>query len=261
MGLLATAFPNLGMKVLENQMIPPESVQKYQWMLQHPEEAAKLKAMGLVGPSKTQVTVQNVGEREFNKEFGKYSAKQYEELINTVKAQRQRLQMYKDLDKLLEGKYTGAGGEIMTQVQKWARLAGVDVGNVGPKEAALSIAHELALQLRNPAGGAGMPGAMSDKDREFLQSIPPGLETTATGRKMLLRTQERVYKRSREYLKWAREYRKMNGGTFDPDGFEEYAAQKAKESPLFNDLAAELAKMSGKMRSKFEAANAIIERY
>ena len=50
---------------------------------------------------------------------------------------------------------------------------------------------EFALELRNPSGGAGMPGAMSDADRNFLASIPPSLANTKEGRALIANSIER----------------------------------------------------------------------
>ncbi len=51
-----------------------------------------------------------------------------------------------------------------------------------------------------------MPGAMSDADRNYLQSMVPNLAMTGPGRKELIKTQEALAKRSQQVAKMMREY-------------------------------------------------------
>jgi hypothetical protein len=89
----------------------------------------------------------------------------------------------------------------------------------------------MALQLRNPSGGAGMPGALSDADRVYLQSMTPGLTKTPEGRKLISETMITLAKRDQDVAKLARDYRKKNGG-FD-EGFYNELATWSAANPLF----------------------------
>ncbi len=116
------------------------------------------------------------------------------------------------LDSLLSQVETGRFAGTALELKKAAKGLGIDLGamgisdNVAAGEAATALANEMALKLRNPAGGAGMPGAMSDADRNYLQSMVPGLAMTGPGRRELIKTQETVAKRSQQVAKMMREY-------------------------------------------------------
>lgn len=138
------------------------------------------------------------------------------------------------LDELLENTYTGIGADKVLAAKKAAKMLGMDVEGIGEAEAAQAITNELALQLRNPAGGAGMPGAMSDKDREFLQSMTPGLGMTKEGRNALVSTKKKLNQRSIQVAKMARDYRKKNG-SLDEMFFDELA-QYSEDNPMFEEL-------------------------
>lgn len=53
-----------------------------------------------------------------------------------------------------------------------------------------------------------MPGALSDKDREFLESMVPGIEMDPAGRKMIVEARKKLIQRERDVARLAREYRK-----------------------------------------------------
>jgi hypothetical protein len=112
---------------------------------------------------------------------------------------------------------------------------GIDIDpNLPRKQAAETIMGRMALDARSTAEGGGMPGAMSDADREFLRSMNPSLSQTKEGRALIVNVQRRLAKRDQEIAQWAREYR-ASTGRFD-EGFQEYAAQKSAGAPLFADL-------------------------
>lgn len=165
---------------------------------------------------------------------GKFFGDQYVDLQKAGTAATAQNAQLSQLDQLLDRVYTGAGTETGLTVQKAAKRLGFDidiVGDTGAAEAAGAIANEMALQLRNPAGGAGMPGAMSDQDRGFLQSMVPGLGQTKEGRKLLIDARRRVNQRSVDVSRLAREYRKKNGRI--DEGFGDVLDQYSRDNPLF----------------------------
>lgn len=58
--------------------------------------------------------------------------------------------------------------------------------NLGPAQATRALLNQLALKVRSPAGGEGMPGAMSDPDREFLVASINGLDKLPDGNRRLM---------------------------------------------------------------------------
>jgi hypothetical protein len=76
-----------------------------------------------------------------------------------------------------------------------------------------------------------MPGALSDADRVYLQSMTPGLTKTPEGRKLISETMVTLAKRDQEVAKLARDYRKKNNG-FD-EGFYDELRTWSAANPLF----------------------------
>lgn len=144
------------------------------------------------------------------------------------------------LDSLLDRVNTGKFAGTTLELKRMAKAAGIDLEAIGvrddvaPAQAAHALSREMALELRNPQGGAGMPGALSDRDREFLESMVPGIEMDPQGRKLIIETRRRLLKREQEVAKRARDYRKKHG-TIDEGFFDELAAFSEK-NPLFADL-------------------------
>jgi len=120
---------------------------------------------------------------------GKNAAEQIEVREKAVQASRDKLPRLLQMEQLLRNPdvYQGKGGEWVLEAKKLGAAMGIDLGNAGPAEVLNSIGKQFALQLRNPAGGEGMPGAMSDQDRNFLASMVPGLTNTPQGNAMMVR--------------------------------------------------------------------------
>lgn len=181
-------------------------------------------------------TVINRQEGEEAKTVGKFFGDAYANIQNAGFNAQSKVTRYNRLGDLLEGVNTGKFSAAGLEVAKAGQALGFNIDpNIGNKEAAQALSSEIALELRNPSGGAGMPGAMSDKDREFLVSMVPGLATTPQGRKQMLDTAQKLAKRDIEVSKIAREYRKRNG-TLD-EGFYDELARHSAANPLFPQAA------------------------
>lgn len=191
-------------------------------------------------------------ETAFQQTVGKAYGETFAGLQNSALTAGSKLGKLDRLDNLLSKTYTGMGGEATQAATKTMKAAADALGipsdtiteRVGAGEAATALAGEMALMLRNPSGGAGMPGAMSDKDREFLQSMIPGIATTQEGRKLILETQRRLIKRETEVAKLARDYKKSNGDRFD-DGFFAVLQKWSDEHPLFKDMSIDTKMLGG----------------
>ena len=68
---------------------------------------------------------------------------------------------------------------------------GIDVPalgqTLGTAQATDAVLKQFALKLRNPAGGEGMPGQMSDQDRKYLADAVPGLGKLKDGNRELIK--------------------------------------------------------------------------
>lgn len=137
----------------------------------------------------------------------------------------------------------GALGPQTQRLREVAESLGVKglTGDAAPGQIARSISQEIALQLRDPSSGAGMPGAMSDADRQFLQQMVPGLANTPEGNAQLVDYMKRLHQRELDVARLAREHKNSTKGgkakgAFDDGFFDDLAAWSAK-NPLFPEAA------------------------
>lgn len=181
-------------------------------------------------------TIINKQETEEAKSVGKFFGDAYATVQNAGFSAQSKVNRYNRLGQLLDGVNTGKFAGAGLEVAKAANTLGFNIDpNMANKEAAQALSGEIALELRNPSGGAGMPGAMSDADRQFLVNMVPGLATTPDGRKLMLETGQKLAKRDMEVARIAREYRKRNG-TID-EGFYDELSRYSESNPLFQQAA------------------------
>jgi hypothetical protein len=138
---------------------------------------------------------------------------------------------------LLEGLATGAGQEQLMGFRNLMSSVGFDVDTIGEQELFGALTKRLALEVRNPAGGAGMPGSMSDGDRDFLVATVPGLAKTEEGNAYLLIVMERQLQRDIELSRLAEQHFRKNG---THEGFQQKAAAYAEANPMFDDIRADV---------------------
>lgn len=144
------------------------------------------------------------------------------------------------LSSLLDQVQTGRLTSTTQEIKAMAKGLGVDLtalgvaDNVGPGEAARALSNQIALTLRNPAGGAGMPGALSDQDRQFLQQMIPSLETTSEGRKLMVEYMKRVYQRQIDVAKISNDFMRSSAAKKDPGQLYTRIQEFADANPLFD---------------------------
>lgn len=191
---------------------------------------------GIKDPNKPLVNVAMNQEKAESKEVGENYGKQFAELEKSSFASVSKLAKYDRMEQLLNQVTTGALQPTKQRVQELAEGFGLKVDPSLPAAQAMeSLTNEMTLELRNPSGGAGMPGAMSDKDREFLSAMSPNLSRTKDGNKLIIETAKQLAKRNMEVAKMARAYRKEHG-TFD-GGFYDELADWSEKHPLFEGKA------------------------
>lgn len=209
------------------------------------------------GPKGSGVSV-NVGPGESAeaKEVGKWYGEQYAGMQEAARSARRQNARLDAINTLLEDVYTGTGGEAVLAGKKLAAMMGADPEGIGDAEAARALGNELSLEMRNPAGGAGMPGAMSDKDREFLAGMNPNLSMTKEGRETLIKVRKRLNQRNIEVARAARKYRQKHGRL--DEGFYDLLDDKFASEDLFADLAA-APEAAAPTRMRFDAQGNLIE--
>jgi len=199
----------------------------------------------------TRSPVDTGAESSFSSKLAGGMADIYAGLLQTDYQAPTKIADYQRLGSLLGSIDTGKYKGTITNVKSAAKTAGIDLDALGitddvaPAQASVALSNAMALQLRNPTGGAGMPGSLSDKDREFLQSMVPGLETVPGANKFLVDYRIRLEQRSQQVAKLARAYKKQNG-VFD-DGFYGALADWSAAHPLFTEKdARDVAALSGR---------------
>jgi hypothetical protein len=171
-------------------------------------------------------------EGEESKAVGKHFGETYAQIQTGGFNAGNRINRLSRLSQLLEGVQTGKLTPLGTDLASYASSIGLNVdAKLGNKQAADALANEIALELRSTGDGGGMPGAMSDQDRNFLKSMVPGLATSPQGRKMMIETSMKIERRKQDVAKLAREYRKKHGSL--NDGFYEELQAFSDKNPLF----------------------------
>jgi hypothetical protein len=105
------------------------------------------------------------------------------------------------MDQLLDEINTGKAQPLVTDIKGWADALGISVPGLeklAPAQAFNALANQMTLQARSTANGTGMPGAMSDADREFLRQMVPGLEKQKLTNRVLLGVMRKLAVREQE---------------------------------------------------------------
>jgi hypothetical protein len=182
-------------------------------------------------------TVINRQETEFGKAVGRETGEIYSGLLKADMNAPATIAKYDRLGSLLKQATPGKFKGTTTDIKAAAKGLGMDLGAMGitddvaPAQASRALSNQLALELRNPAGGAGMPGALSDKDREFLLQSIPGLENDPGAVEKMIEYRVKLAKREQQVARMARDYRRKKG-TFD-EGFFDQLQEWSNQNNLF----------------------------
>ncbi|MET0014467.1 MAG: hypothetical protein ABW088_12520 [Sedimenticola sp.] len=220
-----------------------EDMSGYDKDILSPEALAQKRQVAEAGRSSVTVSPgmqESERQKAYGKSVGGFYGNQFSQLQEGAQSAMQNNARLDRLDQLLDQVNTGATAGITQPLKRYAQDFGIDLeamgitNDTGPAEAAQALSNQMALELRNPAGGAGMPGALSDRDREFLTSMVPQMTTTPEGRKMLIETKRRQNKRAIEVARLARDYQQRNG-MLDA-GFYQELQNFSDANPLFADM-------------------------
>lgn len=175
-------------------------------------------------------------EQEFRKKRGQNLGEKYVNIQNAADSALEQLTMYDAVEKGIEtGVRTGALGESEQSLRKFGQMLGLDTdpNKIAGGELVTAIQNRMALQMRNPESGMGMPGSLSDKDIEFLKAAQIGMGTSESGNKTLLDVYRRLAKRKIELADLADRHADEFGSL---RGFNQAATKFNEENPLFGDL-------------------------
>ena len=133
------------------------------------------------------------------------------------------------------GIYTGFGGEAAQAFRRAASAVGLgNPDDTAAGEMLQKIQNEMAMIVRNPDSGMGLPGAASDKDVEFLKSTQVGLGRSPQANRMFIEAARRVKNRQIEIAHRANDYVKRHG-SLDVRFYSELRDWAAKNS-MFDGL-------------------------
>lgn len=182
---------------------------------------------------------QRAGDTRFSEKVGGELGDIYGQLLRADLGAPNTIAKFERLGTLLGNVNTGKFTGTTTEIKAAAKSLGFDLTALGvrddvvPAQAARALSNQVALELRNPGGGAGMPGALSDRDLTFLQQSIPGLENDPAAIPVMVEYRVKLAQREQQVAKMARAYKKRTG-SFDEGFFDELAAWSDK-NPLFTD--------------------------
>jgi hypothetical protein len=194
-----------------------------QWIAAHQSRVQKLTTHA---PASSAVVKLPPQEKKFDEAVGKEFGEMYSNLLKADMNVPATVTKYERLGSLLSQVNTGKFTGTTVELKAMAKGLGIDLNslgvadNVAPAQAAKSLSNQLALELRNPAGGAGMPGALSDQDRQFLLQMIPSLESDPGAVKQMIDYRVKLARREQQVARMARDYRRKNG-RFDEGFFDE----------------------------------------
>lgn len=183
------------------------------------------------GPSATEAARSAADKTQFEAQ-AKDIAETRKTIMNAGFNAPSMISKYQQLGKLLESVDGGTLTATGTHLASTANSLGLKIDkNLPNKEAAAALGNAMALELRSPSNGAGMPGAMSDADRNFLASMVPNANQSAQGRKQLIEAQIAVNQRNQDVAQFARNYEKKHGKL--DNGFYDQMQAYSSANPLF----------------------------
>ena len=176
------------------------------------------------------------GVKKFQEEMGKSGAKDYENLQKAGMSAYDTKAKMDQLDAVLNsGIYTGWGGDFVQSMRKAGAALGLsDAQAAANGELMTRISNEMALMARNPDSGMGMPGAMSDKDRDFLVSMQPGLNNTIEGNRLMVEMSRRIAQRRIDIAAMADKYIERHGRL--DSGFYKDVREYSGKNSMFGGL-------------------------
>jgi hypothetical protein len=176
------------------------------WALQQKRASANMTTLNM--PPQ-----ENAFQQKYGSAGGEAAGKMMYETIPAAQSRLNQLDALKSAVNALDavGGDTGKLAPLKNKATALMQSLGMDPqtlglpADAGPAQAISAITNKLALDARSTADGAGMPGAMSDSDREFLSQTVPNISDTPAGLKMKVEIAGKVAKRQTEAAaKWAK---------------------------------------------------------
>lgn len=206
-----------------------------------PADFPDMKTWALTSKKAGATSIDQKAESAEQAKIGGYWGDQYTKVQDAGKAANDTIQNYDLIQKGLDsGVTTGALGESELQLRKFGQYLGIadaeDAKKIAGGELIQKISNKMALLMRNPESGMGMPGSLSDKDLSFLRDSQVGLSTSAAGNKLSLEVFKRMENRKVDMAAAADDWVEKNGTM---KGFTTYWRDWSKSHPMFDDIKVE----------------------
>lgn len=173
------------------------------------------------------------GEKSFDVESGKLFAKRYDDIATQANSANSMLGLL-DLAQvgLDSGVRTGSMGSAEQSVRQLGAALGVgDADKLAGGELLAAVSNRMALMMRSPDSGMGMPGAVSDRDLSFLKEANIGLDRSPAGNEAMLGAFRKLEQRKLDIAELADQYVQANGRL--DAGFNQEVRKYANENPMF----------------------------
>lgn len=174
------------------------------------------------------------GEKTWDTESAKLFAKRYDDISAGAMNAQQMLGMYDLAEQALSsGVRTGVGGEAELSLRQLGAAMGMDTNSekLAGGELIRAVQNRMALTMRSPEGGMGMPGALSDRDIKFLKDSQIGIDRSPEGNKAMLAAFRAMEQRKVQVAQLADDYIAQNGRL--DAGFNRSVREFAESNPLF----------------------------
>lgn len=134
------------------------------------------------------------------------------------------------------GLQTGALAKLSKGAKSFVQslFPDADIKGLAEAEVFNAISNQLALLIRNPDSGMGLPGATSNRDLSFLIESVPNLGTSVQGNKLLLEAYDKMYQLQVDVMNEQRRILKANKGV-PPVDLEEQLASYVENNFKLDD--------------------------
>lgn len=145
----------------------------------------------------------------------------------------EKQQRMEQLQSYLNKVNTGALAGSTLQIQRIAKAVGFNIpDSANYAEASASLAKQMAMELRNPANGGGLPGSMSNYEDKLLQSMVPNIDKLPGAAKLMSDAYIANQQRVQDIAALMRDYKKANGKV--DEGIYNIIDQYKRDHPLFD---------------------------
>jgi len=218
----STGSDATGTKLADDMGLVPGSQERKDFLMKY-----ALKAQ-------SQVIIDQKGESATTVELGKLTAKKIDEADTSIAQSHENMNTLRLMEKFNKNPKV-AQGPIADKIS-WLKQAGEQLGipveGQDEEQMWTALTSRMALSARSTAQGGGMPGAMSDADRDFLVKMMPGIKNTPEGNRLMIKVMQRMEQFKIGYNTEMQNYLLDNGAR----GMPQHMSKWAKENSFFEDL-------------------------